>query len=130
MAKEDYKGIWVFAEQQSGTLNPVTYELLAKAQELKAHNGEAITAVLLGSKVAHLAAGLIAGGADQVIVAEHENLASYSARPYQAALTQLLASDSGQGQESSPSGIPLFQKANGAFGVLLPVHHDVLQARS
>mgnify|MGYP000011865203 FL=1 len=81
MAKEDYKGIWVFAEQQNGTLNPVTYELLAKAQELKAHNGEAITAVLLGSKVAHLAAGLIAGGADQVIVAEHENLASYSARP-------------------------------------------------
>ena len=73
MAKEDYKGIWVFAEQQNGTLNPVTYELLAKAQELKAHNGEAITAVLLGSKVAHLAAGLIAGGADQVIVAEHEN---------------------------------------------------------
>ena len=89
MAKEDYKGIWVFAEQQSGTLNPVTYELLAKAQELKAHNGEAITAVLLGSKVAHLAAGLIAGGADQVIVAEHENLASYSARPYQQALTEL-----------------------------------------
>ena len=89
MAKEDYKGIWVFAEQQNGTLNPVTYELLAKAQELKAHNGEAITAVLLGSKVAHLAAGLIAGGADQVIVAEHENLASYSARPYQQALTEL-----------------------------------------
>ena len=74
MAKEDYRGIWVFAEQQNGTLNPVTYELLAKAQELKAHNGEAITAVLLGSKVAHLAAGLIAGGADQVIVAEHETL--------------------------------------------------------
>lgn len=89
MAKEDYKGIWVFAEQQNGTLNPVTYELLAKAQELKAHNSEAITAVLLGSKVAHLAAGLIAGGADQVIVAEHENLASYSARPYQQALTEL-----------------------------------------
>ena len=66
MAKEDYKGIWVFAEQQNGTLNPVTYELLAKAQELKAHNGEAITAVLLGSKVAHLAAGLIAGGAAAV----------------------------------------------------------------
>lgn len=89
MAKEDYKGIWVFAEQQNRTLNPVTYELLAKAQELKAHNGEAITAVLLGSKVAHLAAGLIAGGADQAIVAEHENLASYSARPYQQALTEL-----------------------------------------
>ena len=44
MAKEDYKGIWIFAEQQNGVLNSVTLELLAKAQELKAHNGEDITA--------------------------------------------------------------------------------------
>ena len=35
MAKEDYKGIWIFAEQQNGELNPVSLELLAKAQELK-----------------------------------------------------------------------------------------------
>lgn len=89
MAKEDYKGIWVFAEQQNGLLNPVTFELLAKAQELKKHNGETVSAVLLGSNVMPLASELIAGGADQVIVADHENLASYSARPYQQALTQL-----------------------------------------
>lgn len=89
MAKEDYKGIWVFAEQQNGLLNPVTFELLAKAQELKEHNGETVSAVLLGSNVMPLASELIAGGADQVIVADHENLASYSARPYQQALTQL-----------------------------------------
>ena len=89
MTKENYKGIWIFAEQRNGTLNPVTLELLAKAQELKAHNGENITAVLLGSNVASLASTLITHGADQVIVAEHENLAAYSARPYQQALTQL-----------------------------------------
>ena len=85
MTKENYKGIWIFAEQRNGTLNPVTLELLAKAQELKAHNGENITAVLLGSNVASLASTLITHGADQVIVAEHENLAAYSARPYQLA---------------------------------------------
>ena len=89
MTKENYKGIWIFAEQRNGILNSVTLELLAKAQELKAHNGEDITAVLLGSGVASLSDTLIAHGADQVIVAEHENLASYSARPYQQALTQL-----------------------------------------
>ena len=89
MTKENYKGIWIFAEQQNGVINPVTFELLAKAQELKAHNGEEITAVLLGYGVASLADALIARGADQVIVCEHENLASYSARPYQQALTQL-----------------------------------------
>ena len=52
MTKENYKGIWIFAEQQNGTLTSVTLELLAKAQELKAYNGEDITAVLLGSGVA------------------------------------------------------------------------------
>ena len=89
MTKENYKGIWIFAEQQNGTLTSVTLELLAKAQELKAYNGEDITAVLLGSGVASLAPDLIAHGADQVIIAEHENLAVYNARPYQQALTQL-----------------------------------------
>lgn len=89
MTKENYKGIWIFAEQQNGVLNPGTLELLAKAQELKAYSGEDISAVLLGSGVSTLAGTLIAYGADQVILAEHENLSSYSARPYQQALTQL-----------------------------------------
>ena len=89
MAREDYKGIWIFAEQQNGVLNPVTLELLAKAQELKAHNGECISAVLLGDKVSGLAQTLIAHGADKVIVAENEALAQYSARPYQQAMAQL-----------------------------------------
>ena len=81
MAKEDYKGIWIFAEQQNGVLDPAVAELLAKAQELKAHNGEKISAVLLGCGVKQLAPTLIAQGADQVIVAENEALAAYSARP-------------------------------------------------
>ena len=89
MAKEDYKGLWIFAEQQNGVLNPVTLELLAKAQELKAHNGEDIYAILLGSDVKALAPTLIAHGADKVIVAEDAALASYSARPYQQTMTQL-----------------------------------------
>lgn len=89
MAKEDYKGIWVFAEQQNGKLNNAVLEILAKAQELKAYNGEEITAVLLGKDVSALTDELFAYGADQVILAENDALASYSARPYEKALTQL-----------------------------------------
>lgn len=89
MAKEDYKGIWVFAEQQNGKLSNAVLEILAKAQELKAHTGEEITAVLLGSAVRALADTLFEYGADQVILAENKNLEQYSARPYQTALTQL-----------------------------------------
>ncbi len=89
MAKEDYKGIWIFAEQENGILHPTVLELLAKAQELKAFNGEDITTVLLGSGVDSLAKTLFEYGADKVILAESEALASYSARPYEKALTEL-----------------------------------------
>lgn len=40
MAANDYKGIWVFAEQQHGHIEPSVFELLAKARELAAHSGE------------------------------------------------------------------------------------------
>jgi electron transfer flavoprotein alpha subunit len=89
MAKSDYKGIWVFAEQQNGKLNSTVLELLAKAQELKAHTGEEISAVLLGKNVSSLADTLFAYGADKVILVENDALENYSARPYQAALTQV-----------------------------------------
>lgn len=89
MAKEDYKGIWVFAEQQNGKLNNTVLEILAKAQELKAHTGEEITAVLLGKDVSSLVQTLFEYGADEVILAEDPALEQYSARSYQEALTQL-----------------------------------------
>ena len=89
MAREDYKGIWVFAEQEHGTLHPTVFELLAKAAELKAVCGEKITAVLLGSGVRALAQELFDRGADEVILAADAALEEYSARPYQAAFTQL-----------------------------------------
>ena len=89
MAANDYKGIWVFAEQQHGHIEPSVFELLAKARELAAHSGEEVTAVLLGCGIASLTEELFARGADAVIAAEHENLEKYSARPYQQALTQL-----------------------------------------
>ncbi len=90
MAKEDYKGIWVFAEQRGGTLDSTALEVLGKAQELKVHTGEEISAVLLGDGVSGLADTLFAYGADQVILAEDKALAEYSARPYEAALAQLV----------------------------------------
>lgn len=89
MAKEDYKGIWIFAEQEHGVLHSTVLELLNKAQELKAHNGENITAVLLGYNVSGLVDTLFAYGADEVIIADDSALAEYSARPYEKALTQL-----------------------------------------
>lgn len=91
MGKEEYKDIWVFAEQEDGVLSDTTFELLAKAHDLKAKLGgtDAVVAVLLGSGVAGLAPTLFAYGAEKVIVAENDALAQYSARPYEKALVQL-----------------------------------------
>lgn len=91
MGKEAYKDIWVFAEQEDGVLSGTTFELLAKAHDLKAKlgGGDAVVAVLLGSGVTGLAPTLFAYGAEKVIVAENDALAQYSARPYEKALVQL-----------------------------------------
>ena len=91
MAKEDYKGIWVFAEQENGVLSETTFELLAKSADLKANLGgtDEISAVVLGDDVAGLADKLFAYGAEAVIVAENDNLKNYSARPYAKVLTEL-----------------------------------------
>lgn len=89
MTTEIAHGIWVFAEQTDGVLAPVTLELLAKAQELKAACGEAVTAVLLGYGAEHLTETLIAHGADEVLLAEHPALSQYKPRPYKTALVEL-----------------------------------------
>lgn len=89
MAKQEHSGMWVFAQQENGVIEGTVFELLAKARELKAHNGEEITAVLLGSGVGGLAPSLLSFGAEKVIVADDPALKEYSARPYQAALKQL-----------------------------------------
>lgn len=91
MTKEECKGIWVFAEQENGVLSGTDFELLAKAHDLKAKLGgtDTVTAVLLGGNVSGLAGTLYAYGAEQVILAEHPNLAQYSARPYEKVLVEL-----------------------------------------
>lgn len=113
MAYENASGIWVFAEQEKGTLSLTTFELLAKSADLKAKLGgtDTITAVLLGKNVAGLADTLFAYGAEQVLLAEHENLAEYSARPYEKVLVDLcekhhpsifLFAASAQGRDVAP----------------------------
>ena len=84
MTKNEANGIWVFAEQKNGVLDKTPLEL-------KQTTGEEVTALLIGSDVAELTDTLIAYGADKVIVAENENLKSYSGRPYQKVVADITA---------------------------------------
>lgn len=91
MGKEEYKGIWVFAEQEKGELSSTTFELLSKSADLKAKLGgiDTVTAVLLGKDVTGLADTLFSYGAETVIVVDNPNLETYSPRPYAKVLTAL-----------------------------------------
>jgi len=78
----DHRGLWVFAEQNQGKIKSVTLELLGKGRELADILNVELTAILLGHQVEGLCQELISFGADQVLLADHENLANYKTDTY------------------------------------------------
>ena len=61
---DDYKGVWAFAEQKRGKVEPVAYELLGKGRDLADKLNVNLSAVLLGYHVEDEARKLIEKGAD------------------------------------------------------------------
>jgi electron transfer flavoprotein alpha subunit len=91
MIEPNRKGeVWVFAEQEDGSLNEVSLELCGKARELADQLDVEVGAVLPGSQVGPLAKKLIAHGADNVYVVDDERLAHYQTGSYASALCQLI----------------------------------------
>lgn len=87
---EDYRGVWVVAEQRGGELHGVSFELLGKGRELAGVLGAPLSAVLLGHGVAGLAPELIARGADSVYVVDAPELDHYLDEPYANAVAALI----------------------------------------
>ncbi len=74
MGNENYRGVWVFAEQRNGEIKGVAYELLAKGRELADALGTDLSAVCLGHRIADVSS-LIAYGADKVYLVDSPALA-------------------------------------------------------
>jgi len=87
---EDYKGVWVFAEQRDGELQKISFELLGKGREIADKLGEKLTAVLLGDKTDAMAKELVAFGADKVIVAESPLLNHFTTDAYAKVICDLV----------------------------------------
>ncbi len=87
---EDYKGVWVFAEQKKGKVQPVVFELLAKASELAGILNTDVSAVVLGNNLKGEIEKLIWYGADRVYVVEDGKLANYQDEPYTNVLVELI----------------------------------------
>lgn len=87
---EQYKGVFIYAQQVDGEISPIAYELLGKAKDLAADLDTQVTAVILGSNVKGLADSLAQYGADRVIVVDNPVLETYRTEPYAQALTAVI----------------------------------------
>ena len=87
---EEYKGVYVFAEQVDNKLSGIAFELLGKAKDLAADLNAEVAAVLIGSDVKGLADELAAYGADKVIVVDDPELKEYRTEPYAHALASVI----------------------------------------
>ncbi len=90
MNLEQYKGVFVFAQQVDNEVNSIAYELIGKGKDLAKDLGTEVTAVLVGSDVAALADDLAAYGADKVIVVDDVELKEYRTEPYTHALASVI----------------------------------------
>lgn len=90
MGLEEYKGVFVFAQQVDNVLDGVAFELLGKGKDLAKDLGTDVTAVLIGSDVKGLADELAVYGADKVIVVDDPELKDYRTEPYAHALASVI----------------------------------------
>ena len=90
MSLQDYKGVFVFAQQLDCEISGVSFELIGKSKELAAELGTEVTAVVLGSGVTALADELAAYGADKVIVIDNPELKEYTTEPYTHAICTVI----------------------------------------
>lgn len=90
MNLEEYKGVFVFAQQVDNEVSSIALELLGKAKDLASDLKTDVTAVLVGSGVAGLVDTLAEYGADKVIVVDDPELKEYRTEPYTHALASVI----------------------------------------
>lgn len=90
MNLEEYKGVYVFAQQVDGEMSSIAFELLGKAKDLAKDLNTEVTAVVLGSGIKALADPLAEYGADKVIVVDDPELEVYRTEPYTHALASVI----------------------------------------
>lgn len=86
----DHRGVWVFAEQKNGMVQPIAYELLGEGRKLADTLGMPLSAVLIGHDIQNQVAVLTARGADRVHLVDRAELAYFQDEPYANVLSELI----------------------------------------
>ena len=85
-----YKGVMVYAEQTDGKVKKIALELLSEGRKLADELNVKLYAALIGDGIAGAKADLFAYGADEVVVMEDKELASYRTEPYTYAMYEMI----------------------------------------
>ena len=88
---QDYKDVFVLAEQRDGMLQSVSLELLGKGREIADITQAKLVAVLAGHQIKGLVQMLLDHGADHVIYVDNACLRHYTTEPYVQAFYPVLA---------------------------------------
>lgn len=88
--KEEYKNVWVFAEQRKGKLQKVALELVGEGKKLSEKRNSKLCAILLGENVKGLSEELFKAGADIVYCVDDKNLKNYTTDGYTKVISKLV----------------------------------------
>jgi electron transfer flavoprotein alpha subunit len=86
----EYSGVWVFAEQNNGTLHKGSLELLGCGYGLAQALNEELCAVLLGDNVKNLVPTLAEYGAEKVYLAQDKKLKTYQTNAYTNTISDII----------------------------------------
>ncbi len=81
-----YSGVWVFAEQRKGEIQPVAYELLGEGRKLADRLGQELCALLLGHKMDAAAEDLLHYNVDKVYYVDDPLFEQFQDDPMAAAV--------------------------------------------
>lgn len=86
---EEYRGVWVFIEQNEGEIEGVSLELLGAGRDLADKLDVPLAGVLLGDGVKELSPQVIGYGADIVYCIDHPVLKNYRTESYMKGVNYL-----------------------------------------
>ena len=93
ISTDEYRGVWVYAEQRHNEIAPVVYELLNEGKVLANKLGVPLSAILIGNKIESQAHELIYYGADKVYIVDDPVLDKFNDEAYAYVLSELIKNE-------------------------------------
>ncbi|MBW8384311.1 MAG: electron transfer flavoprotein subunit alpha/FixB family protein [Youngiibacter sp.] len=88
--KDEFKNVWVYAEQREGELQKIALELVGEGKRLADKLGVEVCAVLVGKNIEGLSSKLFEFGADKVYVVEDDLLEHYTTDGHTKVISEMV----------------------------------------